>query len=134
MNMEVSGDQVLCPSCHKSIVLPHQSPLGIFQGLENQPTGEWPATFLCPVCGQVFSCSDEEIDDAAQTKALGSQIPDLLRVLYVCVQDSYEERKVAYTTCPTGSDPEGERPRLLKRLSGVREILEIEPYPYPYQQ
>lgn len=128
--MQISGDQVLCPACRKSIVLPRQSPLGIFQGLESQSTDEWPATFLCPACGQVFSCSFEKIDDAAQMTIPNSQIPDLLRVLYVCGQGNFEARKVAYTTCPKGSDPEGERPRLLKRLSDVREILSIDAYPY----
>lgn len=130
MSMQVTGDQVVCPFCRKSIVLPHQSPLGIFRGLEHQPTDEWPADFLCPFCGRVFSCSDEHIDDAAQMTDQNSHNLVLLRVVYACVPDHSEVRKVIYTTCPKGSDPEGERPRLLKRLSDVREILSIEAYPY----
>jgi hypothetical protein len=128
--MQISGDQVVCPSCQKAIVLPHQSPLGIFQDHENLPTDEWPADFLCPFCGLVFACSDEEIDDTAQMMAHNSHIPDLLRVEYVCGPSNSETRKVAYTTCPKDSDPKGERPRLLNRLSGVREIVLIEVYPY----
>jgi hypothetical protein len=130
MNMQISGDQVLCPYCRKAIALPHQSPLGIFQDHESQPTDEWPADFLCPFCGLVFACSFDKIDDAAQTMAHNSHIPDLLRVEYVCGPDNSETRKVIYTTCPKGSDPEGEKPRLLKRLSDVRAILEIKPYSY----
>ena len=36
--------------CH--IPLPHQSPLGIYEGPLYRPTGEWPAIFLCLLHGR----------------------------------------------------------------------------------
>jgi len=91
---------------------------------------EWPADFLCPFCGRVFSCSDEEIDDAAQMTGQNSHNLVLLRVVYAYGPDHSVEQRVIYTTCPKGYDPEGEKTRLLKRLSNAREILEIKPHPY----
>ncbi len=114
-------DVVYCsnPACLKPIALPHQSPLGTFEGLENQPTAEWPATFLCLACGQEFVCSESTIDDEIQVTAPPSQIPDLLQVVYEVAQNNSVVRKVIYTTCPKGSDPKGEIPRLQKYLGGT---------------
>ena len=39
------------------IVLPRQSLLGIFEGLNYQPTGVWPITLLCFLHGHVFERS-----------------------------------------------------------------------------
>ena len=61
------GDPQLEFPCGHSILLPRQSPLGIFQGLESHPTGEWPAIFLCSFCGQFFVCSHEDVVGDSQT-------------------------------------------------------------------
>ena len=114
-------DQVYCENrrCRKPIVLPHQSPLGIFQGSVNQPTDEWPASFLCPACGQVFVCSVDMIDNAIVAPVPDSLIPALLRVEYVCVQGNIGTRKVIYTTCSKDADPRNEMPRLRKHVSEI---------------
>ena len=123
-------DVVYCPTCRKSIVLPHESPLGNFQGLGEHPKDGWPADFLCPVCGQEFSCLSATIDDELPVMAPDSQIRDLLQVEYIAVQGKSETRKIAYTTCPKDADPLNEVPRLLKRLSGVRQIIHLHVSPY----
>ena len=130
MSPHLGMDVVYCGNCRNPIVLPHQSPLGIFQSLENQATDEWPASFLCPVCGLEFSCWNATIDDEIQVTIPASLIPDLVRVEYTDVQANSEIRRAIYTTCPKGGDLERERPRLLKRLSGIREILRLDAFPY----
>ena len=135
MLLQVSRDQVYCPNqeCGKPIVLPHQSPLGIFQGSADQPTDEWPAAFLCPACGQRFSCSVDMIDSAVLVPVPDSLIPDLLRVECECAQTNTATRKTIYTTCPRGSDPKGELDRLLRHLLEVDKVLKLEPFPYGEQ-
>jgi hypothetical protein len=128
--MNIGRDVVYCPTCRKPIVLPHHGPLGTFQSLGEQTDDGWPANFLCPVCGQEFSCSSATIDDEIPVTAPDSQIRDLLQVEYIAVQGSSEIRKIAYTTCPKNADPLNEVPRLLKCLSGVRRIIHLHASPY----
>jgi len=128
--MNLGRDVVYCPACRKPIVLPHQSPLGMFQSLGEQTEDGWPADFLCPVCGQEFSCSSATIDDEIPVMAPDSQIRGLLQFKYVAVQGNSEICKIAYTTCPKDADPLNEVPRLLKRLSGVRQIIHLHVSPY----
>jgi hypothetical protein len=129
--MTVPGrDVVYCSDCQEPIALPHESPLGVFQGIENSPTYEWPADFLCPLCGKEFSCSGATVDDLVPVRVADAFLPDLLRVEYVAVQGSLEIRKRTYTTCPKDSDPRNEVPRLQKHLSGVRQILHLHVSPH----
>jgi hypothetical protein len=132
MHLQVSRDQVYCQNraCRNPIVLPHRSPLGIFQGLEDQPTDEWPAEFLCPVCGQRFVCSVDMIDSAVPVPIPDSLIPDILRVECECDQRNSATRKTIYTTCPKGADLKGELQRLLGRLLEVNKISRMEAFPY----
>jgi hypothetical protein len=130
--MTVPGrDVVYCPECQKPIALPHESPLGFFQCFEEPADGlsagvaPWPADFLCPVCGKEFSCLAATDDDLVPVMVPELLLPDLLQVEYVAVQGNSEIRKTTYTTCPKDSDPLNEVPRLLKRLSGVRQILHL---------
>jgi hypothetical protein len=106
--------------------------LGIFQGFANQPTDEWPATFLCPACGQVFVCSVDMIDSAIPVTVPDSLIPDLLRVEYVNVQGNIGKKKVIYTTCPKGADPKNEMPRLRKYLSAIGDAVTVSLGTAPY--
>jgi hypothetical protein len=46
---------------NEQIVLPHQSLLGIFEGLYDQPTGYWPITFLCLQHEHVFERSADTV-------------------------------------------------------------------------
>jgi hypothetical protein len=133
--LQVSRDQVYCQnhSCRKPIVLPHRSPLGKFQALADQPTDEWPAEFLCPVCGRRFVCSVDMIDSAVPVPVPDSLIPDLLRVECECDQSNTATRKTIYTTCPRGANPKGELQRLLRHFLEVSKILSLDAYPYGEQ-
>ena len=135
MCVQIGRDQVYCENrqCRNPIVLPHQSPLGIFQGFADQPTDEWPATFLCPSCGQVFVCSVDMIDNAIVAPVPDSLIPALLRVEYVCVQGNIGTRKVIYTTCSKDADPRNEMPRLLKSLPEIGASPNVEMDIFLYQ-
>lgn len=46
---------------NEHIVLPHQSRLGTFEGLDDQPTGVWPITLLCLQHGRVFERSADTV-------------------------------------------------------------------------
>jgi hypothetical protein len=43
------------------IVLPHQGPLGIVEGLDYQPVGAWPVIFVCAQHGNAFSRSTQDV-------------------------------------------------------------------------
>jgi hypothetical protein len=130
MSPQISRDEVWCEKCANPIVLPHQSPLGIFQGLRDQPTDEWPANFLCPLCGHRFVCSVDMIQTSAPVPVPDSLIPDLLRVECICDHKNTATKKVVYTTCPRGRDPKGEVERLMRRLVDMHTILRMDAYPY----
>lgn len=134
MDLQVSRDQIYCENrrCQKPIILPHQSLLGIFQGFANQPTDEWPATFLCPACGQVFVCSVDKIDSAIPAPVPDSLIPDLLRVEYVHVRGNSGMKKVIYTTCTKGADPKNEMPRLRKFVPEIGAAVTVNLGTSPY--
>lgn len=53
---------LLCRGCGRQIVLPRQSPLGIYSGLLYQPMAMWPSGVVCPLAGKVFVYSVEEIE------------------------------------------------------------------------
>src|SRR5438445_11143911 len=130
MSFQISRDQLCCRNCSRPIVLPRQSPLGKFQGLENQPTDEWPADFLCRFCDKLFSYSDEDVRDDVVFSSPESLIDDLLQIECVCVQGNSETRRVIYTPCPIGADLETEKLRVLKTAVGIREIVNVIPIPY----
>ena len=49
--------QLECPGCGESIVLPRQSPLGKYAGLEYQRQGIWPPIFLCRQTERLYEVS-----------------------------------------------------------------------------
>ncbi len=132
MSIQISQERLYCPKphCKGTIVLPRRSPLGNFQGLDDLPKGIWPATFLCPVCGQEFVGFLDNIQNEVPWTDPSSKIDDLLQVEYEYAQDNFVLRKVIFATCPNGADLESEKLRLLQKLSGIREILNLERFSY----
>jgi len=51
-----------CPACGESIVLPRQSPLGMYESQQYLPSPMWPIAFLCNRHAQVCECSAATID------------------------------------------------------------------------
>ena len=130
MNLDLGKDVVCCLHCRYPIALPHESPLGRFQGFDSDYSTEWPADFLCAVCGQVFSCTEATMDDVTPVRDLPSKIPDLLRVVYEAAQENSVIQKIVYTTCLKDADPKSEMPRLLNYLPNSTRILSIHVSPY----
>jgi hypothetical protein len=112
MQFDVCRYQVECPICKMRIDLPRQSPLGRFPNLENLPIGEWPATFLCPVCEQVSSYFYEEVLDVAQPLYPDQPPLGLLRTEYAPAQEGSGERSVIYIPCSSGAPQTNERERV----------------------
>src|ERR1700722_6365933 len=127
--MQVNRDQLQCKGCGKPIVLPRQSPLGIFQNLENPSTYSWTIDLLHHLCGRVFSYSEQDVDDPVVTKVQTSHVDDLLRVEYEDAQGNSQTRKILYATCPAGSPVETERERMQRYLSGVT-VWSVDLFPY----
>jgi hypothetical protein len=111
-NMRPLAPGITCPGCQRKKFLPLQSPLGIFLSLESPPTGEWPAVFVCTVCGRVSEHlwpPDDYVVPAGRT-------PDLWRIECVCDHEGCEMRHAIYTTYDAGL-PEEDVMRTLVRLS-----------------
>ena len=54
MSVQVmQGWFLICPKCSRKTVLPRQSRIGTYEGLQHQPKGKWPLAYLCPGCGQL---------------------------------------------------------------------------------
>ena len=50
-----------CLCGEETIVLPSQSPLGIYEGLQYRPTGVWPIELVCTRLGRQFERSRQDI-------------------------------------------------------------------------
>jgi hypothetical protein len=111
--------QVQCPLCGESIDLPHQSPLGIFSGLQNQPMGRWPITFLCKeherLC-QIQAPQGDPVQSAAGNVETGREVI-LYAVEWKCAHESCEKRVSIYTTDFAPANGEKIVDRLLRGLS-----------------
>ena len=51
MNQTIPVLEFDCPLCGESIILPRQSPLGVYGGVACEPSGRWPLKFLCTARG-----------------------------------------------------------------------------------
>ncbi|MGB7264372.1 MAG: hypothetical protein WBC92_02595 [Terracidiphilus sp.] len=80
--------------CEELIPLPRESPLGRLEGQTCQLTGEWPAEFLCPKCGRVFSCSNPH---QGFLPILFAWESSLLRVPYQCGPNKSAAHKIMFT-------------------------------------
>jgi hypothetical protein len=94
MHLQIGEPCIRC-TCSRPHFLPHRSPLGIFEGLENQTTDKWPITFLCIACGKL---SEQSIvhDDEANPR---SRQPDFWQIEYVCDHENCGRHHAIYTTC-----------------------------------
>jgi len=126
MRTRIFGPAILCLGCVKFSFLPRRSPLGIFEGLESQPTAEWPALFLCGVCGHKSECF-VPFDDCATPD---SPLPDLWRIESMCDHKNCRRNRAIYTTYAQDS-PEQDVRRLIIRL-GVQ-LLCVAGHAYPLQ-
>jgi hypothetical protein len=111
MHLRVSVPCITCPGCHKPKFLPHQSPLGTLQGLENQPTPEWPIIFVCTDCGRVSEHFWPPDDHAAPTGLL----PDLWRIECVCDHENCGKHRAIYATYGEDSPGTDVRRILIRR-------------------
>lgn len=98
MKIDIQSHCVQCPRCRTEdyILLPRQSPLGVFLGLESQPSNEWPAEFLCTRCVQPFVCSDREILDGIPVLAQFAETSYLVRIEYEYGPPHFSTPKALY--------------------------------------
>lgn len=86
-----------CPVCAEPIPLPHQSLLGTFSGQQNQPTGEWPLTFLCIPRGRLSECLARDIQFGPVGRPGHSLQSSLLRIEAVCAREGCAKSHVIYS-------------------------------------
>ena len=90
-----------CPLCGVSIVLPRQSPLGIFLGQQCQPTVEWPIKLLCILHGRVCVCSADNFHrDVAELPGQDQQMASLWQIDCACGHESCRRHSSIYTWWP----------------------------------
>jgi hypothetical protein len=87
-----------CQSCHQPIVLPRQSPLGIYEGQRYLPTDKWPITFVCIRDGQVRVLWVEEFHPE-ELMDLGQQSEVLWEIVCECGHRDCVRPHTIYTTC-----------------------------------
>lgn len=94
--------EFVLPGCHEreQIVLPRQSPLGIYEGQKYQPMAGWPAMFLCLRHGRVSlhwpdNVHSEEVEVSAQDQPQ----PALWQIDFQHDQENCGKLHTIYTTC-----------------------------------
>jgi hypothetical protein len=94
--------EFVLPGCDEDeqIVLPRQSPLGTYEGLEYQPMGGWPANFLCLRHGRVSLYWP----DTVHLTQIGVLAPDqpqpsLWEIDFQHDQENCGRLHTIYTTC-----------------------------------
>jgi hypothetical protein len=98
-----------------NIFLPHQSPLGIFEDQQRQPTGEWPAVFLCLGHGQSCVRPADSIRLDVEVLAPHQPMPPFWRIECECGHENCGKRHTIYTA------------RMLDWPSIARRILKTNP-------
>ena len=94
-----------CCNSGRSIALPRQTPLGIYEHLSYQHTAEWPATFLCISCGRLFEDSEQTSVRFAQQvlPAQSLPLPDLWRIEFECDHENCGKLSTIYTSFEAGA-------------------------------
>lgn len=92
------------------ILLPHQSPLGIFEHPNCQPSGEWPVMFLCLRHAHWCMRSVDNIHPEIEMLVQGQSVPPLWRIQCRCAQ----ERCGRWHTIYVGKDSDWNR--ILRKL------------------
>lgn len=106
------GDDQYC-----NIPLPHQSPLGIYEGLRYRPIGEWPAIFLCLRHGRASAHWPDSIHFEIEPKVLGEPLPPLWKIECACAHDNCGEPHTIYTArIPTAAE-------LIRRILRIKPTL-----------
>lgn len=102
MHQTVAGRSVFtfqCPLCPEQIVLPRQSPLGRYVGLQYQPSHEWPITLLCSRYARLSEVPPESI--RLDTKVVLGPISGpmaLWRIECECAHENCGANYAIYTT------------------------------------
>lgn len=102
MNEEYAVE--VCRKHEYTIVLPRQSPLGIFGGSVRQPMGKWPASFLCIYCGHLYEYSPSDVQHPFQGKLDQDLLrPDLWQADYVCGHENCGKTRKVYFSYEAGA-------------------------------
>lgn len=87
-------DYAVCLGCSDStperqccIVLPHRSPLGIFEYPQCLPTDEWPAMFLCLRHGHTCGREANSVRLEAEALVPGQPVPALWQIQCQCARE-----------------------------------------------
>jgi hypothetical protein len=95
-----------CPGCGEPVPLPHQSPLGMSEGLLYLATGVWPIRFLCARFVRVYEVHHLSIQLGTQAvwDRLSRTAP-LWGIECECSLEGCGRRHSIYTTFLRGSEP-----------------------------
>ncbi len=96
--------EFVLPACNENeqIVLPRQSPLGTHEDLQYQPTGAWPANFLCLRHGRVFLHGANSVYLAeVEVLTQDSPQPAFWVIEFQHAPENCRKTHVICTTCPT---------------------------------
>lgn len=87
-----AGDNQYC-----YIPLPLRSPIGIYEGQIYQPTGDWPATFLCLRHGQVSVDLPDSVRLEVEPRVPGQPVPQMWRIEAECAHENCGRLHTIYT-------------------------------------
>lgn len=89
---------IYCPTCHRSTLLPRQSPLGKYEDRNYLPKGKWPIAFLCRPCGQVYEYYAETVRPRRPVQKVGQRQGRILwEIEVLCAHGSCELTTPIYT-------------------------------------
>jgi hypothetical protein len=91
------------PAQYCNIFLPHRSPLGTYDNLQNPPTDKWTAMFLCPLHGQVFVRSSLDVHPDIGTAGRDQLIPPFWEIECGCGHESCGRLHTIYAAGTTDS-------------------------------
>jgi len=96
--------------CHQSdheFVLPHQSPLGRYEGGQYQATDKWPIDYLCWQHGQMCLVGLGAIHlDTVPELPLGLHLAALWEIEVECAKDNCGQRRTIYTKYSADETPQ----------------------------
>lgn len=79
------------------IPLPRQSPLGRYDGLDYQPTGEWPTIFLCLRHALAYECSPASVHLETDMRLPNQSVSPLWKIDCECDHENCGRRHTIYT-------------------------------------
>ena len=87
--------QGLDPAC--SIPLPHETPLGRYEGQQYQPTGIWPVTFLCLRHGISALHSSQDVRLDVEPVSPEGDLPVFWTIEATCAHENCDKMHTIYT-------------------------------------